>query len=150
MSLKQKSLANPTLMWLFTAHFDDGETIVQTQEDKSLTRTDGTGSRFTDVLAKEGLTSFWLKNVHTDETVGVDLKNGNFSINDTVVQLHNQYFEPDNYDLELVYFRETKYEAQQEEGKDELTNPRHYINRYFIGWQTKVQGKNKQVTLAVS
>ncbi len=86
----------------------------------------------------------------------VDLRNGAFLINGTAINIHNQYFEPEKYPLELVYFRETRVEQEkkgtvQEDGSvlEEIIGMRHYVNRYFIGWRTEVNGKNKQVTLAV-
>lgn len=137
------------LSWLFVADFEDGTSIVQDQDDKSLTRTDGTGSTFTDVLAhKSKLISFCLINKDTDSEVTVDLTSGIFVVNGTPIALHDQFFEPDKHDLRLIYFRETK--AEQNIGGDgSVLSTAHYVNRYFIGWQTTVKGKNVKATLAV-
>lgn len=159
--LKNKNkleLSKPKLDWLFVANLRDGSQIKQTLEDRCLTRDDGTGSAFTDVLAnEEHLTGFGLEHVDGKQWVYVDLTSGNFMINGTPVQLHNQYFEPEKYPLELVYFRETRVDSdimgtvKDDKSVDykEVGTPRHYVNRYFIGWKAKVNGKDKQVTLGV-
>lgn len=133
------------LRWLFTAYYEDGTEITQTQEDKSVT---GNGSAFTDVLDKNGLVNFELKHVNGQESVLVDLVNGAFLINGTPVNAHNQYFEPGKYALELVYFRESRIEPEIDTtGK--TVSVHQYVNRYFLGWKTVVNGKDKQVTIAV-
>lgn len=130
------------LKYLFTAEFNDGTTVEQTQEDISFT---GKGSAFTDVLVKDGLKSFSLHG--KDNSVTVDLKTGKFGVNGLWVDIHDQYFDPSQHKLRLIYFRETIVERVQ---SDETTEDRHYVNRYFIGWHTTVKGKNIKVTLAVS
>ena len=146
------------MKWLFTAEFSDGSVIVQDQEDKCKTRDDGTGSTFTDVLAREDdLVAFHLYHEDGQQAATVDLLTGAFVINGTPFHAHDQYFEPTQHKLRLVYFRESRVENDvfgvvQEDGTVKEThglNPRHYVNRYFIGWQTTVNGKNKQVTIAV-
>lgn len=146
------------MRWLFTAEFSDGTTIVQDQEDKCHTRDDGTGSTFTDVLAREDeLVAFHLHNVDGQQVASVDLLTGAFIVNGTPMHIHDQYFEPSKHKLRLIYFREARIENDVHGVVEEdMTvtqtnglNPRHYVNRYFIGWQTTIMGKNKQVTLAV-
>lgn len=135
------------LRWLFVAKFKDGEKIVQTQEDQSATRTDGTGSTFTDVLAREDdLVSFSL--FQGDDYVTVDLISGNFDVNGTPVCLHDQFFEPLHHKLRLIYFRETRIDSETDKDQN-VVSMKHYVNRYFIGWQTTANGKNVKVTLAV-
>jgi hypothetical protein len=130
---------------MFVAYFDDLTTIEQDQIDRSIT---GNGSQFTDVLAKKGLIGFELRHVDNIQTVFVDLKTGTFLVNGTPLAVHNQYFDPTKYELELVYFREMR--AEQVVGVDgEEVSSRHFTNRYFIGWKTTVNGKEKQVTIAV-
>lgn len=156
MSLQTQT--KPTLSWFFTAYFADGSTIEQNETDTS--KDDPKKSSFSDVLShmkETELTHFSLENPLTHETVVVDLKHGNFEINGTPVAAHNQYFEPHRYPLKLVYFRETRIDQDHkttlnEDGsftEEKMGDPRHYINRYFIGWETTVHGENKQVTLAV-
>lgn len=144
-----KTVMEP-LRWLFQADFQDDTSIVQDQDDKCYSRTDGTGSTFTDVLARESeLVAFALFNPETKEVVSVDLITGNFTANGTPMSLHDQFLEPQNHNLRLVYFRETRVEQVVGARDGQVRNTRHYVNRYFIGWQTTVKGKNKQVTLAV-
>lgn len=145
---KPSPVVREPLRWLFAAWFEDGSEIVQDQEDKCYTRTDGTGSTYTDVLAKDGLVGFALISTDGKQHVSVDLKTGAFIVNDTPLHIHNQLFEPQNHKLELVYFRETRID-QQINGKGKQVSASHYVNRYFIGWKTKVHGKDKQVTIAV-
>lgn len=144
----QTKTTSPFITWLFVAYFEDGTVIGQTQEDKCTTRTDGTGSAFSDVLAKDGLIKFALERVNEPESVVVDLITGEFSVNGTPVIAHNQFFEPQKYDLELVYFRETRVD-QKVDNDGKQVSLEHYVNRHFIGWKTQVNGKEKQVTLAV-
>lgn len=145
---KNTESTSPRLGWLFTAFFEDGTTIEQTQEDKCYSRDDGTGSAFTDVLAKQGLIRFELDRVDEPESVVVDLITGEFTVNGTPVVAHNQFFEPEKYDLELVYFRETRVD-QKVDSDGKQVSLEHYVNRHFIGWKTQVNGKEKQVTMAV-
>lgn len=61
------------------------------------------------------------------------------------------------YDLKLVYFREMKVDQTslvtiQDDmsiKEEKVGQPNHYINRYFIGWETIVNKESKRVTLAV-
>lgn len=144
---KPKTIREP-LRWLFTAYFDDGSSIVQDQDDKCHTRKDGTGSTFTDVLTKDGLVSFELNHDNGSESVMIDLTTGAFLVNGTPLHAHNQFFEPQKYKLELVYFRETRVDQQLDKLGNEVS-VNQYTNRYFIGWKTQVNGKDKQVTIAV-
>lgn len=141
---------NPGLYkWLFIAEFEDGTVIKQDQEDKSKTKKKG--SIFTDVLAYEKtskLVFFTLEQVETHEMAYVDLGTGAFSINGTPFNAHEQNFDATSADLRLIYFRETRVERVVN-AKNEQVDGRHYINRYFIGWQTTVHNKNHQATIAV-
>lgn len=143
MTKQPPTVAREPLRWLFIAHFADGSTIEQDQADRSTTRTDGSGSTFTDVLARQDdLVAFEL--VNDQQSVMVDLQTGAFIVNGTPLHIHDQYFEPQHHSLRLIYFRETRVDLDPD--RNEST---HYTNRYFIGWQTTVNGKNKQATLAV-
>lgn len=143
-----KTIIREPLRWLFLAEYADGSKIEQTQEDKCLTRTDGTGSAFTDVLAKGDPISFSLINGNDEEFVTVDLLTGAFIVNGTPLIAHEQNLDPSKHKLRLVYFRETRVDQNVSE-KGEVIETFHYTNRYFIGWQATINGKNKQVTLAV-
>lgn len=156
-------LSNPpasreSLRWLFRAEFADGHVIEQDPDDTCHSRTDGTGSAFTDVLAYGKPVIFGLYNVENpSESAIVDLITGNFSVNGTALAIHNQMFEPQNYSLELVYFRESRANMTvvatvQEDGsikQEKVGNTQQFVNRYFIGWQTTIHGKTKQSTIAV-
>lgn len=148
------------MRWLFTAEFADGSTIEQDESDRSQTRTDGTGSRFSDVLAYQDtspLVAFHLYHTNGKEAATVDLRTGAFVINGTPFHAHNQFFEPGERQLELIYFRETRVESDvrgtvQDDGsvkEEHGLNPRHYVNRYFIGWRTIDAGKETSQTIAV-
>lgn len=159
MPLQKTKTSKLKLNWLFRAYYDDNHIIEQTPEDKCLTRNDGTGSAFTDVLSYEKgkLVGFMIFNDKTDESVYIDLTTGVFMVNGADVAAHNQEFDPTKYDLELVYFRETRVDrdstvtVQEDRSlKESGVTMRHYVNRYFIGYKTTVNGRSKQVTLAVS
>lgn len=137
------------MTWLFKAKFADGHIIEQDLEDTCHSRDDGTGSAFSDVLAYGKPSGFGLYHEGDKQYIWVDLITGNFVVNGTVMAAHNQNFEPEKYPLELVYFRETRVE--QTVNRDaEIVSTRHYINKYFIGWKTLVNGKDKPVLLAVA
>lgn len=140
-------VARESFKWLFRATFDDGTVIEQTQEDKSALQP--SGSAFTDVVSHESRpTIFSLVNQENGDEVSVDLKTGNFMANGLAVCAHGQFFEPLKYDLDLVYFRETRVDSETNVDGD-VKIVRHYVNRYFIGWKAVVNGKDKQVTIAV-
>lgn len=150
MPLQTAQTTREPLTWLFQAQFPDGSIIKQDLEDTCKSRDDGTGSAFSDVLDHAGkLKSFGLFHTDSKQYVWLDLETGNFMVNGTPICLHNQNFEPQKYELELIYFRETRVEVTQTKEGDVVGEPRHFVNRYFIGWQTTVNGKPKQVTLAV-
>lgn len=154
--MTQTPATTPHLSWLFAAFFKEGAPVIQDQTDTPKEQPEG--SAFTDVLARESdLTHFELHHEDGDKIVTVDLTTGAFIVNGVPLDLHNQNFEPSKYPLKLIYFRETRIEQTtratvQEDGTIKevpVGDARHYINRYFIGWETTVNGKNKQVTLAV-
>lgn len=148
MTLSNQAKREP-FSWLFIAQFADGSEVKQDADDTCHSRSDGTGSAFSDVLAKGEPVSFGLYNVDGKQYVWVDLKSGNFVVNGTPICLHNQAFEPLKYQLELIYFRETRVTIEQKPDGSVIGEPRHFVNRYFIGWKTLVNGKEKSVTLAV-
>jgi hypothetical protein len=136
------------LAWLFTAVFADGSTISQDQEDRSLAKEGG--SAFTDVLARESeLVAFGLNHVDGQQHCLVDVRTGAFQIGDTPFIAHNQDFDPQKYELKLVYFREGFVDQTMDQKTGELISLKQYTARYFIGWETLVNGKKKQVTIAV-
>lgn len=146
----------PHLSWLFVAFFKDGSTITQTQDDKPKEQPEG--SAFTDVAARmDDLVAFELRHEDGDKVATVDLKTGAFVVNGIPIHVHNQHFQPENYPLKLIYFRETRVDQKQlatvqddmSITTEDVGTPDHYINRYFIGWETVVHGKSKQATIAV-
>lgn len=151
--MTQTQITPEPFRWLFIAHFNDGSIIEQTPDDIK-----PDSNQFKPVLERqEDLVAFELKRVDSDEIVTVDLQTGAFIVNGTPFNAHEQNFEPTNHKLRLVYYRERREQASavgavEEDGSLSYSNiipERSYINRYFIGWQTTVRGKNKQVTLAV-
>lgn len=153
----QHQQTTPQLDWLFVAFLKDGSVIEQGPDDKP--REQPEGSAFTDVMAHiDDVVAFELRRVDNPKrVVTVDLLTGNFVVNGEPICTHNQYFEAHKYPLKLVYFRETRVDQDQlatvqEDMSIKTENqgqPRHYVNRYFIGWETVVNGKSKQQTIAV-
>lgn len=132
--------------WHFIATFKDGSKFFQDPLDYQPDR-----SSFKTVLERiDDVVCFELKHIDGKQEVLVDLISGNFMVNDTPLAIHNQKFEPQNYKLELVYFREKREQITQNVKTGELTDPKSFVNRYFIGWKTTVNGEEKQVTLAVA
>lgn len=143
----------PKLKYLFTATFQDG-TVIEQGDDKSLIDPEGKKSRFFDVLEyekKSPLIKFSLK--HTilglaANEVSVDLVTGKFSMNGSEFDVADQNFiatEP----LRIVYFRETQKQQDVHVKTHTIVEERHFINRYFIGWQTTWLGKNYQCVIGI-
>lgn len=157
----QKAPTTPVLTWLFKAEFADGYILNQDSDDMCYSPSKGRSPAFSCLLEAEAEhgkpTSFVLISETNDNWIGVDLKTGNFVINDVPFCAHNQFFEPSRYELELVYFRETRVQQDikatvqddQSLKQEYVGDPRHFVNRYFVGWKTVVNGQAKQVTLAV-
>lgn len=141
------------LRWLFVARFEDDVVVEQGADDKP--KIQAGGSAFTDVCQTiEGgkkLLAFELNNAEFGAQVVVDLITGVFVVNGTPLIAHDQFFEPGDYELELVYFRETRVDQIHDvvDGKMVPVSSRHYVNRYFVGWKTEVNGEEKLITLAV-
>lgn len=147
------------LKYLFTAIFEDGTVIKQTQDDVSVIDPKKR-SAFYDVLEyekKSKLVQFEIDNAHlayydTFEDVRIDLKTGLFLVNNLQIDITDQLFYPTE-PLKLIYFRETRIETDviKESGKaDEIKSQRFYINRYFVGWETMYNGKKYQRTIALA
>lgn len=155
--MSQPPTTTPKLEWLFVAFYKDGSVIEQDPDDQPKEQPEG--SAFSDVMGHDGeLVAFELRHIDGDRRVTVDLITGNFVVNGCAVCAHNQYFEPRQYKLEIVYFRETRVQqdvqatvlADGTVDQKPTGDPRHFVNRYFIGWSAELKdGKKKQVTLAV-
>lgn len=144
----------PKLKYLFTATFQDGTVIQQDEQDKSPNDPEGKKSQFWDVLEYEKhspLIKFSLKKkilgLAANEA-SVDLLTGKFSINGTEFDVADQNFvitQP----LRIVYFRETQKQQDVHVKTHTVIEERHFINRYFIGWQTTWLGKNYQCAIGI-
>lgn len=130
----------------YTATFEDGTQIFRDMNDpdadKCQTRTDGTGSRFTDVQEKEKESKLISFVVHNDtHSFGVDLRDGHFEINGIPFFQHRP--DLDGYkDFRIVHFRtvQRKYNIQKEEIGGEAVG-------YAVGWQVTHKGDNVQKLL---
>lgn len=135
----------PQFRWLFIADFSDGSELKQTPEDVL-----PDSNQFKGVVERlDDLKAFSLAHVDRTQLVTVDLVTGNFIVNGTPVCIHNQRFDPSRYKLELVYFREKVESQTRSVRSSEVLEEQSFVSRYFIGWKTTVNGKDKQVTLAV-
>jgi hypothetical protein len=131
------------LKYLFTATFEDGTYVQQTEQDISPTNPEK--SPFWDVLQNPAkLIKFELSNGH--EYYAVNLLNGEFNI-----RLHgsNSIFPAPKEqltDFRVIYFRRTTLSfnlAFQQNGQAAI--------EYHIGWQANdANGKNVQQTLVVT
>lgn len=134
----------PTFSWLFKAYFNDGSMIQQTAEDAL-----PDSNQYKEVLDRlDDLIVFKLVHIDGKQSALVDLMTGNFAVNSTPICIHNQMFDPTKYKLDLVYHRERREQQTQDTATGQVEE-KSFINRYFIGWKTQVNGKDKQVTLAV-
>jgi len=136
------------LRYLFTAQFNDGTMLEQTQDDVS--KTNPKKSAFFDVLNDtRKVERFWL----TDETFSqhgtndnkylVDLTDGHFEINGSPFFLHEQTIDESKKlsDFRLIYFRRVRQSMNV--GSREASAKVMYL----IGWQANYpDGKNhKQI-----
>lgn len=129
-----------TLKYTFIAEFKDGSSYVQTLEDKSLT--DEKRSAFYDIQDREDLIRFSLTDENGYTLYGVDLRDGYFDVKEKRFWIGEEisWIEP----LRLVYFRRHRHKFNAGDLKEES----HEI-RYFIGWQTTVDGKNEKRLLSI-
>lgn len=127
------------LDYLFIAETFNHNFIKQTQEDVS--RTDPKKSSFTDVL-KEKIRRFSL--VGKGHIISVDLVDGHAERDGKVISPPR--FPLGDAKLNLVYYRQ----VQQRLGVSSTTSkPLSPLVRYFIGWKTKVMGKDINLELGI-
>lgn len=142
------STVNSELKYLWTAVFEDGTQIEQPVNDhytKHDDSSEGNPSAFRDVLDKKKeskLTYFYLIGVEKSVVVGVNLITGKFYIDSIEFDAHPQNLDLSNEELQIVFHREVRRDTNLD---GEVL--KHYVNRYFIGWQVK--GKNITQTIAV-
>lgn len=142
------------LKYLWTAVFDDGVEIKQPKNDhysKHDKKAEGNPSAFLDVIDKQEkakLLVFYLENVETGDKIGVDLETGQFAINGIAFDAHEQNLDVTDKELEIVYFREVRIDTEMAVMGWTEAGKKHYINRYFIGWQVK--GMKDKALIAVN
>lgn len=125
--------------YLFKALFTDGTSIQQTPEDIS-SITEGKNC-FYDVLQR--LDDVEVFALHSDCTsVVVDITTGTFAINGVEFNAIGSDEFPHDAKRRLIYFRRHQHTFEQGE---ELSHE----TEYHIGFQTTVDGKNIQQTIAV-
>jgi hypothetical protein len=130
------------LSYLFECHFNDGTILQQTQEDVS--STEPTRSAFFDVIQR--LNDVQLFGVYNDvHTAVVDLRDGHFEIDGVVFTISGDELPEGDHELRLIYFRRHRHTLAMGEIPDELKHE----TEYHIGWQTTVEGKNYQRTIAL-
>ncbi len=132
------------LAYLFECHFSDGTILQQTEED--LSAVDPTRSAFYDVAQRlDDVEVFGLFN--DDHTIVVDLRDGHFEIDGLPFKVVGQDELPEgDHKFRLIYFRRHRHTVAMGEGlPEELA---HTIE-FHVGWQTTIDGKNYQQTIAV-
>lgn len=129
----------------YTATFEDGTEIFRDmndpEADKCQTRTDGTGSRFTDVQEKEKDSKLVSFVVHNDtQSYGADLRDGHFEVNGIAFFQHRP--DRDGYkDFRVVHFRSVQLVLNQVSGEQVSGE----VVGYSVGWQTNdTEGNNVQ------
>ena len=131
------------LTYLFECHFSDGTFLQQTKEDVS--KTDPTKSAFFDVVnSKQEVTVFGLYN--DTNTLIVDLRDGHFEVNGVPFNFHAEHYPEQPTEFRLIYFHRHRHTVTMGQPTTELD---HTVE-YHCGWQTTVNGKNYQQTIAVS
>lgn len=141
------------LRYLWTAVFDDGTELKQpkndhySKHDKEAETNPSAFRYIVDKQKKAKLLVFYLENVETGDKIGVDLETGQFAINGIAFYAHEQNLDVTDKELEIIYFREVRIDTEMAVMGWTEAGKKHYINRYFIGWQVK--GKNIKQTVAV-
>ena len=127
------------LDYLFTAVYDDGSVLNQTQED--LSTKDSARSAFYDIDHSR-LVRFGLTNEDLSVIVMMDLQTGLFQVQDLVVSLYDEPV----IKRRLIYFRRVSQQMNTANG-DTSTEI-----QYHIGWQGNDPdtGENIQRVLAFS
>jgi hypothetical protein len=129
--------------YLFTATFQDGSVVKQTQEDRSASA-EGKNA-FYDVLQRIGeIESFSIEGENIKASV--DLNTGRFTLNNIMFQATDPSVISKLEDVthfRLVYFKRHRHNFGND--NQELS---HDIEHH-IGWQTTIDGKNYQQTISL-
>lgn len=125
------------LKYLFTAHYNDGTTYEQNEEDRS-TKEPEKRSCFFDVDHSK-LERFTLKGGGQEYTV--DLTDGHFEINGVPFLAHE---EEGVKDIRLIFWRKHKHSFNQKVDGHSLPEETSHTMSYIIGWQGKHADKNIQ------
>lgn len=153
---QQPNIPSEPLRWLFVAHYVDGSTFEQPANDLSRhfdPKADHNPSAYNDAMEQEDkLVGFELRHIDGKQTVYCDLVAGAFVINGTPFHAHDQFFDPSQHKLKLVYHREkveqgTATATVQDDMSIDVSPVEHtrsYTRRYFIGWQA-VGTKHKAI-----
>lgn len=134
-------MASP-LAYLFECHFTDETVLFQTQDDVSTL--DPTKSAFYDALQRaDEIAVFGI--VNDEHTYAVDLRDGHFEIDGIPFVVHSGDELPTtDCTYRIVYFRRVRQSVTM--GYTEMAS---VDTEYHIGWQTTIDGKNYQKTIAV-
>lgn len=130
-----------TLKYLFTATFEDGTVIEQTQEDRSVLDPDKR-SCFYDVVEKEKespLVKFTLKG--SGHEYGVDLVDGHFEVDGLPFNMIKGTLP----EYRIIYYRNVTRHFNAADG--EQTGSQFM---YCIGWQCTDDGKNYQRVMEIA
>lgn len=133
------------LDYLFTARYNDGTFLLQTQEDVSSTRP-GAGSAFTDV-DHDKLVEFELFHCKTGKRYIVDLRDGTFATESPTGQLATfRLHEYPVSNLRLIFFR--RHTHSYAATVDATGHETNHTTVYRLGWQgNDHEGKNVQHVL---
>ena len=133
------------LKYLFECHFNDGTMLHQTQEDVSkIAPPEENKSAFYDVMQRiNDVIVFGI--VDEKHTYVVDLRDGHFEIDGMAFTIHDKEDLPPDAVFRLIYFR-----RRVEQVTMGYVQAQSSSMKYHLGWQTTVDGKNYQKTIAVS
>jgi hypothetical protein len=126
------------LKYYFKCEYKDGSIFEQNEEDVSLT--DPKRSAFFDIRQKD-VARFWLEG--NGHKYLVDLTTGLFEIDGNLIHVGEDLPAIDPV-RRLIFFRRHAHQFNLDH--EEVG---HFV-RYFIGWQTTINGKNYKQTIAVA
>jgi hypothetical protein len=129
--------------YLFTALFNDGSRIVQTEEDKSAL-VEGKNC-FYDVLERiEDVIFFEIVNSETNDAYAIDLVDLHFFVNGAPCFIHDGPFAKPVTNIRLIWFVRNQKDFNQ---NMEVIGERR---QYFFGWQGNSEsGENIQRLMEV-
>lgn len=143
------------LRYLFKALLQDGTIFEQTLEDKSKIDPEKRNA-FYDLLQADAagnkIVTFGIFGVNEKKALVVDLRDGHFELNGTIL-IHGEVL-PGPIPLKLIYYRaveqdlQVTYKVKTGEVLKEVAGD--HRDQYFVGWEANFNGKSYKQVLGLN